>query len=394
MTPKFTRGVRRTVAAVAVASVAASTLSLSAGADPKQYTAAVGLGSDTTQDVMNALSGHAGGNNYNPIQSSAATGKRQVVSFDATPPAGVVGTCVITKTGGPSFDRPNGSSAGRRALSRSIDGTGFGNTGLCSPAPVNVAGQVQFARSSAGPASGDTGTALTYVPFGRDAMSFASYRADGGAVTELTPAQIQNLFTTGRQTIDGVSILPCGIQTSSGTYQFWLGASGVSASQEAAATLECNNLVGGARAQENDGVDLKTRGDLADAAVNGTQVVIGFSAGAYVAKTRGVAEPTPPAGVTMGTVTGVGVPVLGSGATIAPNPAYYSNSTFGRNVYNVFATAVIASAFGNQDLKTLFVGPSSAICQATDVIQTFGFVIAPNCGVTTIRGSLLNGQNP
>ena len=394
MTPKFTKAFRRSATAVAVASVAVSTLSFNAGADPKQYTAAVGLGSDTTQDVMNALAGHANGNNYDPIQSSTATGKRQVVSFDATPPSGVVGTCIITKTGGPSFDRPNGSSAGRRALSRSIDGTGFGNTGVCSPSPVNTAGQLQFARSSAGPSSGDTGTTLTYVPFGRDAMSFASYRADGGAVTELTPAQIQSLFTNGRQTINGVSVLPCGIQLGSGTYQFWLGAAGVSAAQEATATTECQNLVGGARAQENDGVDLKTRGDAADAAVNGTQVVIGFSAGAFVAKTRGVADPTPPAGVTIGTITGVGNPVVGSGASIAPNPTYYANSTFGRNVYNVFATAVIASAFGNQDLKTLFVGPSSAICQATDVVQTFGFTVAPNCGVTTIRGSLLSGQNP
>jgi hypothetical protein len=392
MTPKFTQAMRRTAAAVAVASVAASTLSLTANADPKQYTAFVGVGSDTTQDVLNALSGSSNGLNYSPVQSSAATGRRQVISFDATPPPGTTGTCIITKAGGPAFERPNGSSGGRRALSRSIDGTGFGNTGACGATPANVSGQVNFARSSAGPASGDTGTALTYIPFGRDGVSFAAYRTDGGAVTTLTQAQLTSLFSTGRQTINGVSVLPCGIQNSSGTFSFWNGAAGVTTAQEATATAECNALLG--RAQENDGVDLKARGDAADAAVNGTQVVIGFSAAAYVAKTKLVAEPAPPAGVEIGEITGIGSPVIGSGASIAPNPTFYNNATFGRNVYNVFPTAVIDSAFGNADIKSLFKGATATLCAATTTIQTFGFIIAPNCGASTLKGSLFNGQNP
>ena len=156
----------------------------SAGADPKQLTAAVGVGSDTTQDVMNAMTGFTNGLNYTPIQSSAASNARQIISFDAVPPPPLTGTCITTKTGAPTMNRPQGSSQGRRALSRAIDGTGYG-TALCG-GPVNINGLVQFARSSAGPTAGDTGTNLTYVPFGRDGVSFAYYRASGGAPGGLT----------------------------------------------------------------------------------------------------------------------------------------------------------------------------------------------------------------
>jgi hypothetical protein len=129
----------------------------SAHADPKQYNALVGVGSDTVQDVMNAFSGNTNNVNYVPLQSSSATSFRQVVSFDAVPPAGTSGACISPKIGGGSFNRPNGSGAGRRALSRAIDGTGYGDASCGGP--IDISGQVNFARSSAGPNAGDTGTA-------------------------------------------------------------------------------------------------------------------------------------------------------------------------------------------------------------------------------------------
>ena len=88
-----------------------------ASADPKQATALAGFGSDTTQDVLNALAGHVNNNNFTPVQSSLATGKKQIVSWDA-----VGGPCITPKAGGQSIVRPNGSTNGRRALSRAIDG--------------------------------------------------------------------------------------------------------------------------------------------------------------------------------------------------------------------------------------------------------------------------------
>ena len=369
----------------------------SAQADPKQLTAAVGVGSDTTQDVMNAMTGFTNGVNYTPIQSTSASGYRQVISFDALPPAGVADACITPKVGGPTFARPQGSSAGRKALSRAQDGTKYGNA-ACGGVQ-DVAGLVDFARSSAGPASGDVGTALTYVPFGRDGMSFAYYRAAGSPVTTLTRAQLTTLFTTGVQTINGVRILPCGIQTNSGTYAFWQLVTTATAIQEAAATLECNNLLAAGRAEENAGDQLKARGDAADAATAGTQVVIGFSAGSFISKANLVAPGAPPAGVLMGSIDDgatpavISSPVVGTAPNLTPNSTFYASSIYGRNVYNVFPTAVIASGFGNDDLKSLFVGTTSSLCSASTTIERFGFqALGANCGTTTLKGSLISGQ--
>lgn len=389
---------KRLAAGLVATTMAAGLFTGSANADPAQYTALVGVGSDTTQDVVNALSGKANGILYTPIQSSAATGGRQIVSFDATAPAGVADNCITPKLGAPTFTRPNGSTGGRRALSRAIDGTGYGSA-ECGIA--DVSGQVDFARSSSGP-SGTTG-ALTYIPFGRDGVSFAYYRAAGeaGAVKTLTRAELDSLFTSGPATIGGVRIVPCGIQDGSGTYTFWNTAAGVSASEESSATALCNSLIPnslGGRAQENDGVDLKARGDalaLLPGEAN-SQVIIGFSAGAFVAKSNLVASPTPPAGVGIGSIsnngsgTNLGSPVTGTAPNLVPNASFFNDGVFGRKVYNVFPTQVITGG-GNNDLKDLFVGPGSKVCQSTAIINTFGFLVAPDCGVTTITGDLVAG---
>ncbi len=391
---------RLALAVAATAMLGSAIMASSANADPKQLSAFVGVGSDTIQDVTNAFAGTTNGIYYTPIHSSVASGAKQVISFDALPPAGVADTCITAKLGGPTFNRPQGSSAGRRALSRALDGTGYGNA-TCG-GPVNVSGQVDFARSSAGPAAGDTGTLLTYVPFARDAVSFATYRANGAAVTTLTRAQLTQLFTTGPAVIGGVRIVPCGIQTSSGTYSFWQGVTTATAGQEDSSTSECNNLLGvGVRAEENDGAALKARGDaLAAIPANANdQVIIGFSAGAFIAKSNLKAPGAPPAGVQIGSISdngsavNLGSPVSGTAPNLVPSNTFYADSVFGRYVYNVLPTSKIASAFGNDDLKTLFSGPTSAVCQQTSTIQAFGFQTIANCGdITTTKGSYISGQ--
>ncbi len=368
----------------------------SAHADPKQLTAASGVGSDTIQDVMNALSGNSNGINYTPVQSSSASGNRQLISWDAVPPAGVTDACITPKVGGPSFTRPNGSGKGKIALSRAVDGTKWG-TPACGGLK-DVSGLIDYSRSSSGPTSGDTGTDLTYIPMGRDGVSFAYYRAAGSPVTSLTSAQLNTLYTGVSGTslnVGGVRIIACGIQTGSGTKSFWQGAiGGVTDTQEATATTECNGLISntlGGRAEENDGTALKARGDAAAA---GTEVIIGFSAAAFTAKSNGLATPTPPATVGMGAIDALGSPVTGSAPNVAPSASYYASATYGRNVYNIFPTAVITSAFGNNDLKSLFVGASSAVCSASTTIQSFGFLpLGANCGTTTTTGSFIVGNS-
>lgn len=353
-----------------------------ANADPKQFQALAGVGSDTTQDVMNALAGFSAGQSYLPLQSSAATGQVQLISFDATG-----SNCIASKPTGINFDRPNGSGNGRAALSRAIDGAGWRSATPQCGGTIDVSGLIDFARSSSGPSG--TGGPLVHIPFGRDGVSFAYFRAAGAPVTDLSQAQLNQIFSTGATTVGGVRILPCGIQTGSGTHSFWLGAIGVTSGQENTATAECNALLPAGRAQENSGADLLARGNAAQAANPGTQVIIGFSAGAFIAKSNGFAPGAPPAGVGIGSITGLGAPVSGSAPTLAPVATFYNSTTFGRTVYNVFPDHII-DGFGNAALKDLFVGSGSKLCGAASTINNFGFLVAPNCGVTTIRGALHN----
>lgn len=394
---------RTRIAQVAAVAAVAATLVVSgapAGADPKQLDAFVGTGSDTTQDILNAFAGFVNGDNYVPIQSTP--GAKQVISFDAVPPAGSTDNCITPKVKGSTIYRPNGSTQGRRALSRAIDLSGYGPADQCGGTKA-VSGLVNFARSSSGPASGDTGTALTYIPFARDAMSFGYYRASGGpAVDTLTRAQLTSLFTTGPQVINGVRIVPCGIQTGSGTYAFWQTVTTATAAQEVTATTECNALGGvpdaGGRVQENSGSQLEIKGDLVPA---GNQVVVGFSAANFISQNNGVVADDlgTPGAVDLGIISNdgsgnnLGLPYQGTAPSLTPRAAFYNNGTFGRNVYNVVSTAIIDSGFGNLDLKSLFKGPGSAACSAAAqvTVNTFGFLTPSNCGASTLKGSLISG---
>ena len=397
-------------AGLAVTALGAGLLTGSASADPAQLTAIVGVGSDTTPDVMNALAGRSAGILYTPLASSDATGGRQMISFDATAAtAGAADNCITTKTGAPSFTRPNGSTGGRRALSRALDGTGYGSA-ECGGVK-DISGLVDFARSSSGVTT-TTGD-LTYIPFGRDALSFAYYRKNGTPVTTLTKAQLTTLFTAGPTTIDGVRIVPCGIQLGSGTYQFWNTVTTANATQEGTATALCNGLGFDAptsgRAQESDGPDLKDRGD-AIALLAGeadTQVIIGFSAGSFIARSNGKAAPAPGPGVGIGSISNngssvnLGSPIAGTAPNLTPNATFFNDSTFGRRVFNVFASSLIDGP-GNADIKSMFVdsngataGNTAVICNApyTATVETLGFLASSDCGRTDLyRGPLISGQ--
>ncbi len=398
----------------------------SASADPANQTAFVGVGSDTTQDVLNALTGRSNGILYTPIQSTAATGATQIISYDATNPDPAGDSCIVTKRGFGAIYRPNGSSEGRRMLSRSLDGTTYGKTGVCGGFK-DPSGMVDFARSSAGPSTTHANDKLTYLPFAKDAVSFAYYKPGGGvAVTNLTATDLTAIYgSSTRTSIDpdgagaapAVTIVPCGIQAGSGTFNFWNQATGASAT-EATATSQCNSLALAAglgtttagRAQENDGPALSARGDVlaANAAFTGQniQVIIGFSAGSYISKSNGVAFPHPKAGadqlfgganaaddrqVGIGSIAGVS-PVVDVNATpLVPNSTFYASSTYGRKIYNVLSTDRLAG-FGDADLKNLFVGNTSQICQATSTVQTFGFLsLGTGCGAVEL-GDLVTGN--
>ena len=438
----FNQKMVRSVAAVAVIGAVASISIVggSANADPQYTTGLVGVGSDTTQDVTNALAGFAptpsGGivANGRFVPAIASNGQ-QLVSFDATNPDPVsTDTCITSRPGGPLFQRPNGSTNGRAALSRASTAPSLTNRwgSTACGGLKDISGQFDFARSSSGPSSGDTGTDLTYSVLGRDAVSLAFYRtgvatstidpvasASAQLKTRWTRAELTALYTNtsaagGIQVVtadDGstpVNVLPCAIQAGSGTQRFVLTAFGLNAGQETAATSVCEALGGTGRLQENDSTALKAKGDLAPP---NTQVVVGFSVGAFVGKSNGVAGPNPQtdqvgvAAITNAVATGTAVPLglgySGTAPNLTPSSTFYSGVNFGRTIYNVIPTARIDSLFGNDGLKSMFKDPDlttttngplqAAICTQPATIERFGFLVSANCGSTLLKGSFIAG---
>ncbi len=392
------------VAAVATIGCVGLIGSSPVNADPKQYSALIGFGSDTTQDVVNAFAGHSDGINYPPLQTSAATGKIQIASWDAFP----ANQCITTKVGAPTIQRPNGSTNGRRILSRAYGG-GLWPAAANACGQRNVSGLVDFARSSAGPAS--SGTDLTYIPFGRDALTWAYKKpsATGATIINLTPAQLTSLHLTGPQNIGGTVIIPCGIQTGSGTYASWMTALGISITPlgQDAGTNFCNTVLApggvpdaGGRLQENNGPELTVKANalattsdpICDGVVGGTsvscadaEVIVGFSASQFIARSNNVGSPNPGAGVLLGQINGTD-PINGVAPNLTADATFYANTTFGRDVYNVVASEVL-QAPADARIVSMFVGSTSAVCSATATIQTFGFLsLGANCGSTTLTG--------
>ncbi|GII56955.1 hypothetical protein Pth03_53440 [Planotetraspora thailandica] len=351
--------------AAALAATAASTLMLAgtpAMAEPTGPVSAaniVGTGSDTTQDVLNALTADLA-----PLDG--------VVSFNAT---GLPDPITVGST---SFKRPNGSSSGVKALSRSIDSTGT----------PNISGLLDFARSSRGPAAGtDLGAAgaLTFIPMARDAVAYAY---NGAGLSNLTRTQLQGIYQAdtaaqAKAAAGGVDVTPLLPQAGSGTRSFFIGAIGLTE-----ATLG-DYVLAQTTPQENKADGIVTPGKI-----------VPFSTGQWIAQRNGVTESHVNVAYGLGTRLGSPVadvlgdpvdPTLTSAGKLVPNPDYYSDATFGRDVYNVVETARITVGNAKYDsaLAAVFSGSSSTIASADSdvIIAKYGFQVVSYAGDTDIPGS-------
>ncbi|MCD2464817.1 substrate-binding domain-containing protein [Streptomyces sp. MBT42] len=299
-------------------------LAPAAQADPNpvtQYRTLAGTGSDTTQDVLNGLG--------NVVVN--ALGQKIVASWDATGSA-----TVKTKATGCVINRPNGSSAGIDALRNAVD---------------TNSGCLDFARSSRGPADTST-TDLTWIPFAKDAVSWAK-RSDSALPSDLTAAQLKNIYECNLTTLNGVALTPILPQSNSGTRQFFLSSIGVTTP---GACVQQG-------VQENDGTVLDSAGDIAP-----------YSVASYTAQEKGVVT------------NRRGAAVLGSVGTVAPRNADKTLNTafpFLRDVYNVVPTAKLTNA----TISSTFVGSTSKVCAAATTITNYGFgSLGTACGATTVKG--------
>jgi len=336
-------------AILAVGLTVVSGATVANAADPTSFKQLNGVGSDTTQDVVRAI---------------AAT-TTTLGSYDA---AGTgLSATIQTTASGPSFNRPIGSGAGVKALSASANGTVYG--GSATP----ITGQVDFARSSSGPAAG---SGLTYIPFATDAVSYAVNSASdfprniklGSASDADNKVTLRNIYrctVTSYRNADGdtVAITPLLPQTGSGTRSFFLGKLGLTDATTCATTRN-NTII------ENDGTVLSGPGDI-----------VPFSIGQFIAQSNAPVTGSQDhrAFAELGKIEGAKPTVLtADGVTL--------NATFPlvRTVYNVVQT----SRLTEPAIAAAFVGTSSSFCANPAIIRTYGFAtLNSGCGATTLTGA-------
>jgi ABC-type phosphate transport system substrate-binding protein len=389
----------RVVSKIAVvAAAAATTMTLGLGpalADPPSGTTpalvdVVGVGSDTTQLVMDAIA--KSWDNGSPAPA------HKIYSWDAVnPTTGATGDTIETKGVGPhdptcNLARPNGSGAGITALAGTAHDSGL---------PC-----IDYARSSRGPQAGDP-AGLVWVGYGTDAVSWTVPSSLVGAPTSLTISQLQNIYlcTAGFRrwnSVGGTSgavIVPVLPQTSSGTRAFFLKAIGVTTPGSCVVngsiniTGDPNNPV---PIEENTGVSLKDSGGNF---LTGNQFqfnnfqnsIFPYSVADWIAQTpapAGGGHKTPssaPGALAQPQPVGGTSPIMTNGSTIDTiNPAF--TSTLTRTVWNVMPNAGTAASPAIPAGKlTIMFGPGGAVCSRTGITQSYGFgLLGAGCGTTLL----------
>lgn len=276
----------------------------------------VAVGSDTLQDSVNAL---VNGTTVTGPGVRVSANGISLGSFDA------FGSSLIrTKNSGGYFTRPSGSGAGVNALRASA--------AHYTLAGQNLNDQVDIARSSSGPGgNANVNGLLVYVPFARDAVSFAfrvpaSDTACAAALAVLTKAELTALYSASAPNTTlcaGRSITPRLPQSASGTRKFFLNALfGSETATPGAAVPTADSTTAGP--QENSG------NQIAD------YQIIPFSAASWIAQNNGAAPSSIASDPTLALGSIDGVPAYtGTGTSLVPNQAAYDSTTFGRDTYLV-----------------------------------------------------------
>ena len=387
-------------------------------ADPpaRNYGQLVGLGSDTTMDVMDGL--------------STALGKTgslwRLASYKA------IGSETVQTRSNMTIPRFNGSSAGRDALYVAIGQIGTKSIAIAPNADgsarsavtvttAQLAGAMDFARSSSGPSSATASGVVTYVPFAIDALTYAtspnSKIPSGiplGTDGDTTEVSLKNIYkgnitkvitnsTTGAFIKLAAPDYELGAgeasntikayipQSGSGTRSTFIGSTminiteaNISAGNTAA--LDVFTPAGGTQksVQEHDG----------SAVANDPYALVAFSISQFVAQSNRVstnrlygAVVRPMAASNGGTVTN---PTTGTAPNLVTNPDW---AGLKRTVYNIVPTA-LANATGSNNIKTTFVGTNSLVCRQKTVIQRYGYgLLSYPTDADAIAGTTTGGQS-
>lgn len=308
------------------------------------------VGSDTLEDVVNGL---VNGSNISGASVRSTVGGSTLGSFDATG-----NSCIITKPNGVRFGRPNGSSDGVKALSRSIDGATYtsGTTACPDNASRVITDMVDIARSSSAGTANATGE-LLYVPFGRDAIAYAYHSGStASGIAAISRAQLKSFFECTVRDLGGITITPVVPQAGSGTRKDFLAMIG--SNETGLKTIsEAGCVVEG---QEHDGNSLTVANSI-----------MPMSVSRWVAMNTGATQSRIGSAVIAG-VTDVGfAPVTGNGNAMVPSADYYANSTFGRDTYLVVEYARVDSTNAKYDANLAAILDPSIATSLSNTSTTF-----------------------
>jgi hypothetical protein len=415
----------------------------------------VGFGSDTTQDVMNAI---AAAVNAKTGRSASAW----MASYDtfAPSPVGSTATTVVAKPGGVAIPRANGSGEGFKLLqvAKGTLGSSAIVSGLTKTAvtvtTAQAAGQVDFGRSSSGISSPNQTGIWSYVPFAKDAVTLVTNPLDttatptpgldhtaalngqltkGSASDAATVASWYNIYqcivryvyTTSNGTYVGVGAtatpLPQGATRAtllkpqlpafgSGTRSYFLGQVGHTDSATLidpanertfclSDTFKPSTTAPVQGINEHDGTSIRVVGEGAIAAYSIPQWVSQLKAvGTPKDRRNGVVLQSLKPEPTVDVPTPAAVPATtGTGAATATNPDFLIK----RIMYNVVPNGKLVDQTTRE--YAVFNGQNSEVCQATAQIIASGFIPLLNvetpsttehCGYTNYRTGTASVKAP
>lgn len=328
------------------------------------------VGSETTTPVMNALA--------NDPAALAIGGVLKVASFNATGSATINTHPSIPACG--AITRPNGSTDGRNALLASY------TTG---PAPGD--GCIQGARSSSAAGSATT-PSLVYIPFAKEAISFAISNTSNFS-KNITLVKLRQIFqctatnnNLGANFAHGKNYEAMLPQDGSGTRSYWIGQM-----QYPSGSIPTTGQPAAYPCVQNGTSRNPVAGEIEEhnASQVNNQEIVPFSAGQFASQVSGV----------------IGIDVRSAarlGQIDDKNP-FAADFGLQRNLFNAFPADYIdgtANATGTpleqlrSSIQTLFKGSGAQICTnaaAVGIVSRYG--LRPptnasgvaNCGDTTSR---------
>ena len=353
-TTKLALGVSLAVGVAVCGATGAAVADPPAGTVPAA-TDIVAVGSDTTQNVIDAIS-----TSYNTTKPT-----NKFYSYDATGTA-----TIVTKKGCVAITRPNGSSAGIAALK--------------AGAKTGASYCVDIARSSRGPAPGDGSTTLplAFVAFAKDAVTWSA-NSTTNATSTLTTTQLKAIYSCDASILGGgatgtvtwnevggtstAAVVPVIPQSSSGTRSFFLSKIGVT-------------TLGSCVVPTDDSVEENEGTNAIFSTSNAANEVFPYSIAVYLAQSVHNHGKGTQGKLVLKSVNGT-APTTGTGTATKINPAF----PYSRSVYNVVRDNGTSTHVPTALQPLLGAGNNTGyICTnatAKAKITSFGFLsLGANCG--------------